>query len=557
MGSKKDPAKEAAKVQKQQLARLNNISLPELEQLALESPELVGLLDTEQLDDSAMEDVNVDPSLMGAQRAALEDLQERGKLGLTAEDRARLNQTKRETESDNQARQKQILQGMAERGNLDSGSQLIAQLQSAGQSNQDAALAGERLAAEASSARRQALSQSGQLAGQMAQQQFGQDAQKSQAKDAINQFNLNQRANTAQTNLGARQNIENQRAGIANQNQSYNKQIVQQNFQNEMSKAGAQGQATNALAQSLAAQQAGPSLGQKIGTIGGAIAGGLAGGPKGVSEGASAGGTIGGIFADGGIIHAEDGFPKEENFLDTLRQSSNLIPTPSNYVEKEPELIAPRKAPRDNYVERLSEPAAEAAPVAATVKEEMPAEKSKSKMPSLEDLGKIAAAAQKTGPEDKPLNLDYGTVDYKMPANALNPGKAMQFANPFAAEDGGIADMEALNGLEAMLSNKDFISSGKGDIIDSGMDSYANDRVDAKVNDGEAILNVPQQQRLMDMIRGEIAPQELGDGDIIEGVPRDYRDKLHNKIDRPEKKQKSDKEKKIEGLENLLKALGK
>ena len=63
------------------------------------------------------------------------------------------------------------------------------------------------------------------------------------------------------------------------------------------------------------------------------------------------------------------------------------------------------------------------------------------------------------------------------------------------------------------------------------------------------ILNIPQQQRLMDVLRGEESLDNLGDSDIIEGVPRDYRDELHEKSEGNENKR-------AKGLKALLDALG-
>jgi hypothetical protein len=63
------------------------------------------------------------------------------------------------------------------------------------------------------------------------------------------------------------------------------------------------------------------------------------------------------------------------------------------------------------------------------------------------------------------------------------------------------------------------------------------------------VLNVPQQQRLMDVIRGEEDLTVLGNEDIIEGVPESYRNKLHGKQD---KKQQMSK-----GFQRLLEMLGK
>jgi len=101
-----------------------------------------------------------------------------------------------------------------------------------------------------------------------------------------------------------------------------------------------------------------------------------------------------------------------------------------------------------------------------------------------------------------------------------------------------------------------YASDGMGDIIDSGMESYADDRVDAKVNDGEAILNIPQQQRMMDLIRGKIGVDELGDDDIVEGVPRSFRDEIHEDLENESEYGEKGESDKVSGLKRLLEALG-
>jgi len=115
-----------------------------------------------------------------------------------------------------------------------------------------------------------------------------------------------------------------------------------------------------------------------------------------------------------------------------------------------------------------------------------------------------------------------------------------------AAENGAIMK----GGVPTVEPGTEYMSDGSGDIIDSGAESFAGDRVDAKVNDGEAVINVPQQQRLMDLIRGKISVDELGNDDIIEGVPREYRDDLHEKIE-----DESD-DSQMEGIRALLEMLG-
>ena len=54
----------------------------------------------------------------------------------------------------------------------------------------------------------------------------------------------------------------------------------------------------------------------------------------------------------------------------------------------------------------------------------------------------------------------------------------------------------------------------EGDIVPGN--SFEGDRVDAKINSGEMVLNVEQQQRLMELLKGLRDLEGLGDENIIE-----------------------------------------
>ena len=56
----------------------------------------------------------------------------------------------------------------------------------------------------------------------------------------------------------------------------------------------------------------------------------------------------------------------------------------------------------------------------------------------------------------------------------------------------------------------------EGDVVPG--EEFAGDRVDAKVNSGEMVLNIEQQQRLMDLLKGLRGVQDLGDEDIVSPV---------------------------------------
>jgi hypothetical protein len=406
MGKKGDGGAGAARAQAQAnlekaIKDIEALQIPDIEKqkLQLQLMSDAGFLEAEQL--GREEEISVDPRLRQAQMDALSQLRERGQTGLTEEDKAVQDIMLRDVSAQEQAGQKAIMQGMAERGALDSGAQLAAQLGSQQSSYTRAANQASQNAIAAAEARRQALSQAGNMAQGMEATQFGQGQSERSYRQAIDQFNLQNRQDIAAKNLGIRQ----QDVGLRNQEQMYNKGLLQQQFENEKSiaamKANARiGQATQQQQQADALARANamkPGLFQSAAT--GAAAGAGFGAP-GAAIGAGIG-AISSLFKDGGV----------------------------------------------------------------------------------------------------------------------------------ACEDGGMAQK--------------YYSDGSGDIVPG--DSYSGDRIDAKLNSKEMVLNVPQQQRLMDVIRGKEDLTSLGDEDIIEGVPESYRNKLHGK----DKKSTTAK-----GFKKLLEILG-
>lgn len=243
------------------LAQFAGLNIPDTEKmkLALESPEVQGILapymqQAEQLQQSAMEQVQTDPRLRQAQMQALETLSKMGEQGLTAEDRAALNQARRQVAGDAQSQQNAILQSMAQRGaggsGLELASRLAAQQQSADTSSQEA----DRIMAMAQRRMLEGVSSAGALGGQIRGQDYGEQTDLARARDAIAQFNAQQRAGVQAANIGQlneaqmRNLMEKQRiseAGVQTRNmqQQYNKNLQQQDFQNRMSLAQAKANA--------------------------------------------------------------------------------------------------------------------------------------------------------------------------------------------------------------------------------------------------------------------------------------------------------------------------
>jgi hypothetical protein len=259
MGSKnagKSEMRQANDLMKENIKRLEALGIPSIEaqQIALQNPELVGMLEAEQLGPSAMEGVSTDPRLKQAQMGALEQMSGLAETGLGAEDRAAMNQLRRSVGGEAQAQSAAALQNAAASGTLNSGNALMAQLMAGQNAANRGAEGADRLAAQASAARREALGMKANMATQMGQQDFSQKSSVANARDAISQFNTQNRQNTNQFNLQNRQALENQRAANANTQETHNKGLIQQNFQNEFQKASGVTGANTQLAGNLQQQ---------------------------------------------------------------------------------------------------------------------------------------------------------------------------------------------------------------------------------------------------------------------------------------------------------------
>lgn len=299
----------ASGLTKETLARLSAVDLPDIEKMriALESPELVGLLEAEQLDPSALEEISTDPRLKEQQMQALMSMQERADQGLTAQDKFAMEELMGQVGAAEKAQRAGIEQEMARRGTEDSGTSLIAKLQASQGGANSARQKAMQMAAQGQQQRMAALQGVGQMAGQMEGQDFNRQAQQASAKDAIAKANAMNRQQVNAANLASRQNIANQGSNISNQQQMYNKGLEQQQFQNKMAKAGAQNQATGNLA-NMYSQQAGAQAQADAGVIGSLA-----------SLGGAAMMAPAGTFSDVRVkTDIQDGAPEVRKMLDSL-----------------------------------------------------------------------------------------------------------------------------------------------------------------------------------------------------------------------------------------------
>jgi hypothetical protein len=266
---------------------ISGVELPDVTKMRLQLEQAVqqGLMTPEQAatilqEQSGLKNISVDPRLKNAQMAALQQLQDVGTQGgITAVDRAQLNQIAGEEATRERGNREAILQNAQQRGVGGSGMELMNQMMNQQNEATNASNRGFDVAANAQARALQAMQQSGQLGGQMQSNEFNQQAQIAAAQDAINKFNTSNQNQTNLYNTGAmnqaqaanlaeKQRIADANANLSNSQQAYNKSLEQTQYNNAMEKAAAQANALNKQS-SLAQQQAG----QNIPLIGGALKG--------------------------------------------------------------------------------------------------------------------------------------------------------------------------------------------------------------------------------------------------------------------------------------------
>lgn len=257
------------------LNQINAVQLPDTEKMKLYLQTLVlqGVITPEQaqaalLDKNAFNEIATNPAYTAAQEKALGQLQQIGEEGgLTALDRAKIQDIQDELNTTERGRQEALMQNARERGVGGSGLEMASRLASEQSAADRASRQGIDVAALAQQRALEAIQGAGQLGGQVREQQFGEQAQKATAQNAIdaananvlNQFavfNAQQRAAADAANLEAKQRVADENVNIKNTEQAANKNLYQQRFEDQMQKANAAAGVYSAWGQSDAAKNA-------------------------------------------------------------------------------------------------------------------------------------------------------------------------------------------------------------------------------------------------------------------------------------------------------------
>ena len=180
---------------------------------------------------SGMADIKTDAKYKDHEMAALRELEDQSQNGFTARDKADMARTESEVNRANKGRLGAIQQNMQARGMSGSGMDLVAQMQSSQDANEIAAMRALEQEGMMQDRKSQATMNLGQMSSQLQSRDFGQEATKAQAQDAINRFNTqNSNDNARYNNQGQNQAAQNNWQQTNSDNR-YNNQNINQTAQ--------------------------------------------------------------------------------------------------------------------------------------------------------------------------------------------------------------------------------------------------------------------------------------------------------------------------------------
>ena len=290
--------------------------LEKFKSAGLMTPELESYI---QAGPSQVAGITEDPLLKQKQMSALELLSQRATGGLNPEDRAKYNELREQAAKEQNAKQQQIIQNYQARGMGGSGAEIMAALQGEQSGANQMSQAGDQIAATASQNALQAALQSGQLGGQIRQQDFNVNQAKGSAADEMNRFNVQNRTTQQARNVAAQnqgqmvnlsnnQNLANANTQMANQETARQNQARLNDYNNKFKLAQARAGVYGAQSADFAARgQKTADQGTAIGSIVGQGLGaamGAFGTPSvsGVGGGGRTGQSLTNNYAHGGLV---------------------------------------------------------------------------------------------------------------------------------------------------------------------------------------------------------------------------------------------------------------
>lgn len=255
---------------KEQLEQYKNLSVPDVEKMKLYLEELQSqgtlnpLLETAVTQgDTNFAAVTTDPRLRAAQLAALDQMSGISQTGSTAIDRAAMQDMLRQSQAQEMANRKSILENRAARGMSGSGDELAAALSASQGSSNQAQDNSLKIAAQAMQNRLGALTSSASMAQAIESGDYNRAANIAKERDTIANFNAQLQAGAQQRNVASQnealarnlsnaQRIADANTGTRNVQQQHNKSLLQQEYENKLKRlsgmSGASANLSNAYA---------------------------------------------------------------------------------------------------------------------------------------------------------------------------------------------------------------------------------------------------------------------------------------------------------------------
>jgi hypothetical protein len=265
------PDPEQQKLVVQQFVQQGQIN-PKLEQAIKQDP-------------SQFNQITTSASQKSAQNRALSELENMGyQGGLRLQDKAALQDAMMQGQVQDRANRQGILSDMSRRGMGGSGFELAAQLQGQSAGADRDARSSLSVAAQAQDRALQSIMGAGDLATKLRGQDYSEQAQRAAAQDAINRFNTSNlqdvqsrniasQNRAAEMNLAEKQRVSDANTNLNNQTEKYNKELLQQQFDNQTKRAAGMTGQYDKMAQG--AIQQGQSMGNMFTNIGQGVSGAL------------------------------------------------------------------------------------------------------------------------------------------------------------------------------------------------------------------------------------------------------------------------------------------
>lgn len=161
------------------------------------------------------------------QSDALKRMSQLGQAGITPDERAQMRQLQSQAAQQGNSAQQAIVQNLAQRGMQGSGAEIAARLGASQNASNQASNSADQVSSMAAQRALQAMASGSNLAGQMEQQNFGEQATMANAQDQMNRFNTQNQMAINQRNVAANNNA--QAANLANAQNISNQNVGQNN----------------------------------------------------------------------------------------------------------------------------------------------------------------------------------------------------------------------------------------------------------------------------------------------------------------------------------------